>query len=245
MAPFPCLPRFELVRIPMSYLRKSIRALLVGAKPRGAGMERGDLLKENGKIFIEQGKALDKAAKRTVKVVIVGNPCNTNALIALKHAPGLPKENFFAMTRLDENRGAALLAERTATPVREIKNMTIWGNHSSTQVPDFYHAKIAGKRVTDVIEDEGWLKNDFVSRVQKRGAEITNYARGKSSAASAASALIDTLHSLLVPTPPGEWFSAGVYAKNNPYGLEEDLIFSLSLPLQRGGGDGNLSATWN
>lgn len=222
---FPLLSEINIGSDPAILFKDIDWALLVGAKPRGPGMERGDLLTENGKIFIEQGKALDKVAKKTVKVIVVGNPCNTNALIALKNAPSLPKENFYAMTRLDQNRGAALLAQKANKPVKSVKNMLIWGNHSSTQVPDFHHAKFDDTHVSEVIKDQNWLENEFVSRVQKRGAEIIN-TRGKSSAASAANALIDTIRSLITTTPPGEWYSVGVYSDNNRYGIDDNLIFS-------------------
>lgn len=206
-------------------------ALLVGAKPRGPGMERKDLLTENGKIFIEQGKALDEVAKKEVKVLVVGNPCNTNALIALKNAPSLSPSNFFAMTRLDENRGMALLAIQAKKQVSTIQHFAIWGNHSSTQVPDFTHTTIEGKPLAEVIKDDSWLKSDFVARVQKRGAEIIN-ARGKSSAASAANAAIDTIKSLL--TPADDWFSVGVWSEGNPYGIDENLIYSFPCKLKGG-----------
>lgn len=222
---FPLLEGIRIGSDPKAVFEGIDWALLLGSKPRGAGMERKDLLTENGKIFIEQGRALAQSASKSVKVLVVGNPCNTNALIALKQAAGLNLNNFFAMTRLDQNRSEALLALKSGQPVAAVKNLCIWGNHSSTQVPDFYHAKIGGKKVLDVIEDEKWLQTEFVSRIQKRGAEVIE-ARGKSSAASAASAVIDTIHALMTPTPPGEWFSLGVFAKNNPYGINEELMFS-------------------
>lgn len=200
-------------------------ALLVGAKPRGPGMERADLLHDNGKIFIEQGKALNEVANRQVKVLVVGNPCNTNCLIAMANAPDLPPKNFFAMTRLDQNRAAAQLAEKAKVDIIEIDHMTIWGNHSSTQVPDFFNATISGKPVTEKIKDLAWLEGDFISTIQKRGAAIIA-ARGKSSAASAASAAIDAVKSLVTPTPEGKWFSCALSSKGNPYGIDESLIFS-------------------
>ena len=198
-------------------------ALLVGAKPRGPGMERGDLLKENGKIFIEQGKALNEVSNKNVKVLVVGNPCNTNALIAMTYAPTIPRKNFFAMTRLDQNRATAQLAQKSHTDVTSISNMTIWGNHSSTQVPDFYNAKIGGKSVESVIQDNSWLHNEFIPIVQKRGAAIIA-ARGKSSAASAANAAIDTIKSLITPTQPGESYSIALCSDENPYNIESNLI---------------------
>lgn len=200
-------------------------ALLVGAKPRSAGMERGELLKENGKIFIEQGKALNASADPNVKVLIVGNPCNTNCLIAMANAPKIPKSNFHAMTRLDENRAKAQLAMKAKVDVTSLQNVTIWGNHSSTQVPDFLNAKINGRPVIDVIKDRKWLETDFISTVQKRGAAIIE-ARGKSSAASAASACLDAMRAISMPTPDGQWYSSGIFSKNNPYGIDENLVFS-------------------
>lgn len=200
-------------------------AMLVGAKPRGPGMERSDLLNDNGKIFIEQGKALDSSADRNVKVLVVGNPCNTNCLIAMHHAPRIPRKNFYAMTRLDQNRASSMLARKAKMDVTEIQNVTIWGNHSATQVPDFFNATADGKPIPDVIKDTNWLESDFISAVQKRGAAIIA-ARGKSSAASAASAAIDALKSVITPTPPGQWYSSGVCSDVNPYQIQEDLIFS-------------------
>lgn len=200
-------------------------ALLVGAKPRGPGMERGDLLTENGKIFIGQGKALNDVADRNVKVLVVGNPCNTNALIAMTHAPDIPRSNFFAMTRLDQNRAKAQLAQKAGVTVNDVKNLTIWGNHSSTQVPDYVNAKISGKAASEVIGDQNWFTNDFIPTVQKRGAAIIK-ARGKSSAASAASAAIDTIKSIVTPTSEDDWFSVGLCSDGNSYGIEGNLIFS-------------------
>lgn len=200
-------------------------ALLVGAKPRGPGMERGDLLKDNGKIFIDQGRALSDSADPNVKVLIVGNPCNTNCLIAMSNAPRIPKKNFHAMTRLDQNRSVAQLAAKADVDVTAVDHMTIWGNHSSTQVPDFLNATIGGRPVVDVIKDRKWLEGDFISTVQKRGAVIIA-ARGKSSAASAASSAIDAMKSIITPTPKGQWYSSGVYSEGNPYGVDGNLIFS-------------------
>lgn len=210
-------------------------ALLVGAKPRGPGMERKDLLLGNGKIFVEQGQALNESASRGCKVLVVGNPCNTNCLIAMSNAPNLSRENFHAMTRLDEMRAITQLAIKSGTDITEVSNMIIWGNHSATQVPDYFHATIRGRPVGDVIRDASWLEHDFVATVQKRGAAIIA-ARGKSSAASAASAAIATIRSLTVPTPKGHWFSSGVCSDGNPYGFEENLIFSMPC---RSKGDGN------
>lgn len=210
-------------------------AFLVGAKPRGPGMERKDLLADNGKIFVEQGKALNRAASKDVRVLVVGNPCNTNCLIAMHHAPDLPRKNFYAMTRLDQNRAIYQLALKAKTGIEEVTHVAIWGNHSSTQVPDFVNAKIHGNPVVQAIADRKWLENEFVSIIQKRGAQVIA-ARGKSSAASAANAAIGALRSIIAPTP---WFSSGVYAKGNPYGIEEDLVFSFPCRSQ-GRGDSEI-----
>lgn len=210
-------------------------ALLVGAKPRGPGMERGDLLNENGKIFIGQGKALNAVANRDVKVLVVGNPCNTNCLIAMENAPDLPRQNFHAMTRLDQNRGASMLAAKAGVDVTDVARFTIWGNHSSTQVPDFFNATINGKPVPEAISDEVWLKETFTEKVRKRGGAIIA-ARGKSSAASAANAALDAMRALVTPTPEGTLFSSGVCSDGNTYGIEEGLIFSFPCCSK---GDGN------
>lgn len=200
-------------------------ALLVGAKPRGPGMERKDLLAENGKIFVEQGRALNDVASKEVRVLVVGNPCNTNCLIALSNAPRLSPKQFFAMTRLDQNRAQFQLASRAKSAVHEVTQVTIWGNHSSTQVPDFLNAKIRGQPAVDVIGDLAWLQGEFLSNVQQRGANVIRM-RGKSSAASAAHAILGAMQSILEPTLPGHWFSMGVYAEKNPYGIDEELVFS-------------------
>lgn len=222
---FPLLREIQIGSDPFKLFGDVQYALLVGSKPRGPGMERGELLLENGKIFVEQGNALNEVADKNVKVVVVGNPCNTNCLIAMKNAPKIPKQNFHAMTRLDQNRASALLANRAGVGVEAVTNMTIWGNHSSTQVPDFYHARIQGKNVPEVIKNEDWLKTDFIKNVQQRGAAIIA-ARGKSSAASAANALIDAVKDLITPTAKGSWFSSGICSDGNAYGIAEDLIFS-------------------
>lgn len=200
-------------------------AFLVGAKPRGPGMERKDLLADNGKIFVEQGRALNKVASKDVRVLVVGNPCNTNCLIAMHHAPDLPRHHFHAMTRLDQNRAVYQISQKAQVGIQEVTHMTIWGNHSSTQVPDFVNAKVRGSPVLKVLTDRKWLENEFVSLIQKRGAQVIA-ARGKSSAASAANAAVDAFRSLVTPTPAGQWFSSGVYSAGNPYGIEEDLVFS-------------------
>ncbi|EDM27464.1 malate dehydrogenase [Lentisphaera araneosa HTCC2155] len=209
-------------------------ALLVGSKPRGPGMERGDLIKENGPIFTSTGKAINDHAADDVRVVVVGNPCNTNCLIAMHNAPDVPRDRFHAMTRLDENRAKSQLAQKAGVAVTEVKNMVIWGNHSATQVPDYKNATISGKPAADVIGDLAYLQSEFTSTVAKRGAAIIA-ARGKSSAASAANGLIDHVKSLLTPTPEGEVFSSCVCSDGNPYGIPEGLIFSFPC---RSNGDG-------
>lgn len=202
-------------------------ALLVGSVPRKAGMERGDLLGINGKIFTGQGKAIAKNAASDVRILVVGNPCNTNCLIAMNNASEIPKERWFAMTRLDENRAKSQLAQKAGVPVTAISNMTIWGNHSATQYPDFYGAKINGQSAAKVINDEAWLKGTFIPKVQKRGAEIIQ-ARGASSAASAANAAIDTVRSLIGETTAGDWHSVCV-CSDGSYGVPEGLIASFPI----------------
>jgi len=199
-------------------------ALLVGSVPRKAGMERAELLKINGGIFIQQGQALSSFAKRDCKVLVVGNPCNTNAYIAKTSARNIPAENFFAMTMLDQNRAVAQLAQKARVDATRVKNIAIWGNHSATQYPDFYNATINGKPLTEVITDEPWLKTTFLKTVQKRGAEIIQ-ARGSSSAASAANAVIDTVRNLTTPTESGKFFSVAV-SSDGSYGIPEGLMFS-------------------
>lgn len=210
-------------------------ALLIGAKPRGPGMERADLLDINGQIFAAQGKALNEVASRDVKVLVVGNPCNTNALIAMKNAPRLDPKNFHALTRLDENRAKCQLALKAGVFYDNVSNVTIWGNHSTTQVPDFLNAKIHESRAVDVITDIKWLKEEFTPRVQKRGGALIQ-KWGRSSAASTAVSIADAIKSLITPTPEGDWFSSGVYSTGNPYGIAEDIVYSMPL---RSKGDGN------
>lgn len=202
-------------------------ALLIGSVPRKEGMERKDLLGINGKIFIGQGQAIEKNAASDVRVLVVGNPCNTNCLIAMNNARGIPRDRWFAMTRLDENRAKTQLAQKAGVPVTAVTNMTIWGNHSSTQYPDFTNAKINGKPAPSVITDEAWLKDTFIPTVQKRGAAIIK-ARGLSSAASAANAVVDTVRSLTTPTPAGDWNSVCV-ASDGSYGVQEGLISSFPI----------------
>ena len=198
-------------------------ALLVGAAPRTAGMERNDLLTKNGGIFTGQGKAINDNAAADARVLVVGNPCNTNALIAMSNAPDMPKDRFFAMTRLDQNRAMSQLATKAGARISDVTNLAIWGNHSSTQYPDFYNAKIKGAPATEAITDHDWLQGEFLSIVQKRGAAIID-ARGASSAASAANAALDTVVSLVNPTPAGDWHSVAV-CSNGEYGTPEGLIF--------------------
>lgn len=207
-------------------------AVLVGSVPRKAGMERSDLLNINGKIFIGQGKAINQQAANDVRVFVVGNPCNTNCLIAMHHAPDVPRDRFYAMTLLDELRARYQLAHKAGVPVKDIKTMNIYGNHSTTQFPDFYHATIQGKPAMEVIEDEAWFKEFFVPTVQKRGAEVIK-ARGASSAASAANAALQSLYHLSHPTEKGEHFSAALYSQGE-YGVPEGLIFSYPLRNENG-----------
>src|SRR5215469_5025163 len=199
-------------------------ALLVGSIPRKAGMERKDLLGINGKIFIGQGKAIAGSAAPDVRVFVVGNPCNTNCLIAMNNAKGIPQDRFFAMTRLDENRAKSMLAKKAGTTASEVSNLAVWGNHSATQYPDFVHAKISGKAATELIRDEAWLKGEFISSVQQRGAAVIK-ARGASSAASAASAVIDSVRSIAEPTASGDWHSVCL-CSDGSYGIEKGLICS-------------------
>ena len=199
-------------------------ALLVGAVPRKAGMERSDLLSINGGVFAEQGRALNAAAADDVRILVVGNPCNTNALIALHHAPRIPNDRFYAMTLLDEYRARAQLAIKAGVSVAGVQCMNIWGNHSATQYPDFHHALINGRPATEVITDEAWLPTTFLETVQKRGAAVIQ-ARGASSAASAAHAAISTVYHLTHDTPEGEQFSVCV-ASQGQYGVDPGLVFS-------------------
>lgn len=221
---FPLLHGLLVTSDPAEGFKDANWACLVGSKPRGPGMERGDLIKENGPIFTGQGRAINDHAASDVRIAVVGNPCNTNCLIAMHSAPDVPNERFTAMTRLDQNRAQAQLAERASVLTSEVKNVLIWGNHSSTQVPDYLHATIGGKPVSDVIQDASWLQGAFIETVQKRGAAIIN-ARGASSAASAANALVDHVRDLYVATPKGEWNSVCV-PSDGSYGVPEGLISS-------------------
>ena len=198
-------------------------AVLIGSVPRKAGMERGDLLEINGKIFVEQGKALDRYAKKSCRVLVVGNPCNTNCYIAKSVSKRIPATNFFALMMLDQKRAEAQLAIKAKTDSGSVKNIAVWGNHSATQFPDFYHGVIHGQPVSTVISDINWLKNDFIDIIQKRGAEIIKI-RGQSSAASAANAIVETIKNLIRPTEEGAFFSVAV-SSDGSYGVDEGLVF--------------------
>ena len=206
-------------------------AMLVGARPRGPGMERKDLLLENAKIFSAQGKALDAVASRDVRVLVVGNPANTNSLIAQRNAPSLPRNRFTAMTRLDHNRGLAQLTEKTGAPLITVKKVIIWGNHSATQYPDLHHAIVDGKPALSLV-DQGWFKDSFIPTVQQRGAAIIK-ARGTSSAASAAAAAIDHVHDWMLGTPSDNWVSMGV-PSDGSYGIPEGVIYSYPVTCKGG-----------
>ncbi|GAA3667636.1 malate dehydrogenase [Nocardioides ginsengisoli] len=208
-------------------------ALLVGARPRGPGMERGDLLSANGAIFTAQGQALNKVAADDVRIGVTGNPANTNALIAASNAPDIPKERFSALTRLDHNRAMSQLAAKTGAAVTDIKKVTIWGNHSATQYPDIFHAEIAGKNAAEVVNDQAWIADTFIPTVAKRGAAIID-ARGASSAASAASATCDAARDWLNGTPAGDWVSMAVVSDGS-YGVPEGLVSSF--PVTTADGD--------
>jgi len=207
-------------------------ALLVGARPRTKGMERGDLLEANGAIFTAQGKALNAAAADDVKVLVTGNPANTNALIAMSNAPDIPNERFTALTRLDHNRAIAQLAAKTGASVSEIRKMTIWGNHSATQYPDVFHAEVRGQNAAEVVNDQAWIENDFIPTVQKRGAAIIE-ARGSSSAASAANATIDHARTWIQGTAEGDWTSMAV-PSDGSYGVPEGVISSFPVTVSGG-----------
>jgi malate dehydrogenase len=222
---FPLLGKVTVTDSDAEAFRGANWALLVGASPRKPGMERKDLLAENGSIFRDQGKGINSTAASDVRILVVGNPCNTNCLIGMHHAPDVPKDRWAALTRLDENRAKAQLAIKSGTPVAEVTRVTIWGNHSATQYPDFENARVGGKPAVDVIGDRGWLENEFVETIQKRGAAILA-ARGKSSAASAANAIVDHVRSAISKTGGDDWFSAAIISDGNPYGIREGLVFS-------------------
>ncbi|UMB70931.1 malate dehydrogenase [Mycobacterium paraterrae] len=230
---FPLLSGVEIGADPNKIFDGVNLALLVGARPRGPGMERGDLLEANGAIFTAQGKALNSVAADDVRIGVTGNPANTNALIALNNAPDIPKERFSALTRLDHNRAISQLSKKTGANVTVIKKVTIWGNHSATQYPDIFHAEIGGKNAAEVVNDEKWIADKFIPTVAKRGAAIID-ARGSSSAASAASATIDAARDWLLGTPKDDWVSMAVYSDGS-YGVPEGLISSF--PVTTSGGD--------
>jgi malate dehydrogenase len=221
---FPLLAGIDISDDPKKAFDGVNIALLVGARPRGPGMERGDLLEANGGIFRPQGEALNAHAADDVKVLVVGNPANTNALIAMSNAPDIPNERFTAMMRLDHNRAISQVASKLGRPVTDIKNMTVWGNHSATQYPDLFHAKVDGQTAADSVGDQGWIENDFIPTVAKRGAAIIE-ARGASSAASAANAAIDHVYDWVNGTPDGDWVSMAV-PSDGSYGVEEGIISS-------------------
>jgi malate dehydrogenase len=229
---FPLLRGIEITDDPRVAFDGVNIAMLVGARPRTKGMERGDLLEANGGIFKPQGEAINAGAADDVRVLVVGNPANTNALIARTHAPDVPSDRFTAMTRLDHNRALAQLSAKLSVPVSEITKLAIWGNHSATQYPDIFHAEVNGKSAVEAVSDEAWLRDDFIPTVAKRGAAIIE-ARGASSAASAASAAIDHVHTWVHGTPDGDWTSAGVVSDGS-YGVPEGIISSFPV-VARGG----------
>ena len=230
---FPTLAGVQIGADPNTIFDGVNLALLVGARPRGPGMERSDLLEANGAIFTAQGKALNSVAADDIRIGVTGNPANTNALIAMTNAPDIPSARFSALTRLDHNRAISQLAKKTGAAVTDIKKMTIWGNHSATQYPDVFHAEIGGKNAAEVINDQAWVADYFIPTVAKRGAAIID-ARGASSAASAASATIDAARDWLLGTPKGDWVSMAV-ASDGSYGVPEGLISSF--PVTTKGGD--------
>ena len=229
---FPLLAGVDITADPNKAFDGVKIALLVGARPRSKGMERSDLLEANGGIFKPQGEALNQQAASDVKVLVVGNPANTNCLIAKSHAPDIPSERFTAMTRLDHNRAIGQLAAKTGAAVRDVSNMTIWGNHSATQYPDIFHAKVKGENAAETVSDQQWLENEFIPTVQKRGAAIIE-ARGASSAASAANAAIDHVHDWVLGTPAGDWVSMAI-PSDGSYGVDEGLISSFPVTCSNG-----------
>ncbi|HEX6249788.1 MAG TPA: malate dehydrogenase [Nocardioidaceae bacterium] len=233
---FPTLAGVEIGDDPNAVFSGANLALLVGARPRTKGMERGDLLEANGAIFTAQGKALNDHAADDVRILVTGNPANTNALITMHNAPDIPKERISALTRLDHNRAISQLAAKTGAKVTDIKKMTIWGNHSATQYPDIYNAEISGRNAAGVVDDQAWIENDFIPTVAKRGAAIIE-ARGSSSAASAASATIDAARDWLHGTAEGDWTSMSVHSDGS-YGVPEGLVYSF--PVTTANGDWTL-----
>jgi malate dehydrogenase len=229
---FPLLAGVEIGADPNKVFDGVNLALLVGARPRGPGMERSDLLEANGAIFTAQGKALNSVAADDIRIGVTGNPANTNALIAMSNAPDIPRERFSALTRLDHNRAISQLAKKTGAAVTDIKKMTIWGNHSATQYPDIFHAEVKGKNAAEVVNDQNWIESDFIPTVAKRGAAIID-ARGASSAASAASATTDAARDWLLGTPQGDWVSMAVVSDGS-YGVPEGLLSSFPVTTKDG-----------
>jgi malate dehydrogenase len=232
---FPLLASVEIGADATKIFDGTNLALLVGARPRGPGMERSDLLEANGAIFTAQGKALNKVAADDIRIGVTGNPANTNALIAMNNAPDIPADRFSALTRLDHNRAISQLAGKTGAKVTDITKMTIWGNHSATQYPDVFHAEVGGRNAAEVVNDKDWIENDFIPTVAKRGAAIID-ARGASSAASAASATIDAARDWLLGSPDGDWVSMAVHSDGS-YGVPEGIISSFPVTTK----DGNWS----
>jgi malate dehydrogenase len=230
---FPLLHAMVATSEPMVAFKDVEVALLVGARPRGPGMERKDLLEANGKIFGPQGKALDRVASRSVKVLVVGNPANTNCLIAMKNAPGLEPTQFTGMMRLDHNRAASQIGHKISRPVTSLTKITVWGNHSATQYPDIFHAECDGKKIWPMIDDQAWLEQSFIPTVQKRGAAIID-ARGLSSAASAANAAIDHVRDWISGSRDGDWVTMGV-PSDGSYGIAEGVIFGYPVTCRGGG----------
>ncbi len=229
---FPLLAGMESADDPKKGFEGTEVALLVGARPRTKDMERKDLLGANGKIFVPQGKALNAVAARDVKVLVVGNPANTNSYIAMKSAPDLPRECFSAMVRLDQNRAKSQVAKKLGVTTSDVKKLTIWGNHSATQYPDLFHAEVNGKSVASQVNDQAWIENEFIPTVQQRGKAIIQ-ARGASSAASAASAAIDHVRSWVLGTAEGDWVSMGV-PSDGSYGIQEGIMYGFPVTCEGG-----------
>ena len=229
---FPLVAGVDITDDPNKAFDGASVALLIGARPRTKGMERSDLLEANGGIFKPQGKALNDHAASDIKVLVVGNPANTNCLIAKSHAPDIPAERFTSMMRLDHNRAIAQLAAKAGATVRDVTNMTVWGNHSPTQYPDIFHAKVNGQDAAEVVADQEWLENDFIPTVQKRGAAVID-ARGASSAASAANAAVDHVRDWVLGTPDGDWVSMGI-PSDGSYGVDEGLMFGFPVTCSGG-----------
>ncbi|CAD7705107.1 unnamed protein product [Ostreobium quekettii] len=223
---YPLLREIKMGIDPIEVFEDADWALLIGAKPRSKGMERADLLDVNGRVFAEQGRALNEVASRDVKVVVVGNPCNTNALIAMENAPDLPPKNFSALTRLDQNRARFQLAVKAGVPFDKVSRVAVWGNHSTTQVPDWVNARIGDTPASKVIDDEAWFKEDFTPKVATRGASVIQ-KWGRSSGASTAGSIADHVRSLIQPTPEGDCFSMAISTDGNPYGIADGLFYSM------------------